>query len=209
VPAPAASDPAPTRTPRRTVDRDAAGKVLRSALRERDQRIGLGLPAANTVASVLRVAVTPHTPPVSRATFRAHIDAQGRVVGLQVLSFSAGTAAMWNRASQHARRLLASRTFAMRGDFAAGALVTVHVQSEVQWPSGKGRRKPVTKPKIEPPRWLFTPQDPPEGRSFRTPPWGPPPTGGLEAGVVGRFDASDIDAVPQRIVYTTVDAQPL
>ncbi|MBW2526924.1 MAG: hypothetical protein JRI23_22270 [Deltaproteobacteria bacterium] len=194
---------APTTIPRRRYDRDAAGKVLRSELRRRDAELGMLPPAATAAASALRVAVRSHTPAVSNGTFQARFDASGRIVSLQVLSFSAGNVQQWQRAARQARASLAGQTFAMRGDFARGALVTVHTRSVMQYPSGNGR-KPVKKRPEDPSAWPFTPKDPPAGRSFRTPPWGPPPDEALARG-----DVSDIGARKHRVVYASAEAQPL
>lgn len=196
--------PAPTAAPRRRYDRDAAGKVLRSELRKRDAQLGLVPPAASAAADALRVAVRHHTPAVSRATFQARFDASGQLAALEVLSFSAGTAQQWRRAAAEARARLRGRSFPMRGDFATGARVTIHLRSVMQYPSGSGRKPDKRKP-IEAPRWPFTPRSPPAGRSFRTPPWGPPP----EDGVVARGDVSDIGAQPRRVIYAHTESQPL
>lgn len=204
VMAPDRPPPAPTTIPRRSYDRDAAGKILRSELQQRDARLGILPPVAAATASALRVAVRAHTPAVSRGSFQARFSAGGRLVGLQVLSFDTGSIQQWQRAVDQARGELVSQIFAMAGHFTGGARVTVHTRSVMQYPSGSGR-KPVKKRPQGPPKWPFLPPEPPpEGRSFRTPPWGPPPEDALARG-----DASDIGARPHRVVYATVDAQPL
>jgi hypothetical protein len=196
--------PAPTTTPRRRYERDAAGRVLRAELRRRDAKLGILPAAASATASALRVAVRVHTPAISLGTFQARFGGSGQLLGLQVISFSAGTAQQWQRAVAQARAELATQKFTMRGDFASGALVTVNTRSVMQLPSGDGRKPVKPKAPLDPSRWPFLPESPPEGRSFRTPPWGPPPDEALARG-----DLSDIGARPRRVVYANASAQPL
>jgi hypothetical protein len=178
--------------------------VLRAELRRRDARLGMLPPAASATASALRVAVRSHTPAVSTGTFQARFDGGGQLIGLQVLSFSAGTIQQWQRAVRQARATLSGQTFVMLGHFASGALVTVNTRSVMQLPSGDGRKPIKPKAPLDRSIWPYLPKAPPEGRSFRTPPWGPPPE---EAS--GRGDLSDIGASPRRVVYASADAQPL
>ncbi|WP_437590660.1 hypothetical protein [Sorangium sp. So ce1000] len=134
----AAPKPAPTApTAPREVSMDKAGELLREAMRDRDKRLGLELPAAGTVASVVAEAVrAAETPATARAVFEVHLSGTGAVLGVRALSSTAGAAALWARVASEAAAQLAGRVLAMTAAFAKGAKVYVTVNSSVQMPSG-------------------------------------------------------------------------
>ncbi|WP_437984133.1 hypothetical protein [Sorangium sp. So ce117] len=132
-PAPAPTAPAAPRE----VSADRAGELLREAMRDRDKTLGLDLPAAGTVASVVADAVrSAETPSTARAVFEVHLSGAGAVLGVRALSSTAGAAALWARVAREAAAQLAGRVLAMTAAFTKGAKVYVTVSSSVQMPSG-------------------------------------------------------------------------
>ncbi|WP_437743987.1 hypothetical protein WMF39_02690 [Sorangium sp. So ce1504] len=132
-PAPAPTTPAAPRE----VSADRAGELLREAMRDRDKTLGLDLPAAGTVASVVADAVrSAETPATARAVFEVHLSGAGAVLGVRALSSTAGAATLWARVAREAAAQLAGRVLAMTAAFAKGAKVYVTVSSSVQMPSG-------------------------------------------------------------------------
>ncbi|WP_437999135.1 hypothetical protein WMF26_03485 [Sorangium sp. So ce185] len=130
--------PAPTAPPaQREVSMDRGGEVLREAMRDRDKTLGLDLPAAGTVASVVADAVrAAETPETARAVFEVQLSGAGAVLGVRALSSTAGAAALWARVAREAAAQLAGRVLAMTAAFAKGAKVYVTVSSSVKMPSG-------------------------------------------------------------------------
>ncbi|WP_437600486.1 hypothetical protein [Sorangium sp. So ce590] len=130
--------PAPTApTAPREVSMDRAGEVLRDVMRDRDKTLGLDLPAAGTVASVVADAVrAAETPATARAVFEVQLSGAGAVLGVRALSSTAGAAALWARVAREAAAQLAGRVLAMTAAFAKGAKVYVTVSSSVKMPSG-------------------------------------------------------------------------
>jgi hypothetical protein len=134
-PRPTAAPTAPP--PPREVDRDIAGNVLRKMQGEKDKALGLDLPAAGTVASAIGAAVRGEdTPNEGKATFEVRLGPNGQVLGVRVVSSSAGPAAAWERAARAAALRLAGRTLTMSSAFAAGATVYVNVSSAMLMPDG-------------------------------------------------------------------------
>lgn len=132
------SAPAPTAPPApKVVDRDIAGKLLRGELKSRDKDIGIDLPAAGTVASVLGAAVRSiETPNEGRASFAVRLSPTGKVLEVKLINTSAGNREVWERAAKAAAAQLASRSLAMTGEFSSGAMVYVNVSSVLTMPSG-------------------------------------------------------------------------
>jgi hypothetical protein len=129
---------APTVAPSaRPVDKDIAGIVVRQAMLENDRRLGIDLPGGGTVASAIGTAVRgTETPSVGRATFEVRLSADGRVLGVRVLSASGGGADAWDRAAKAAAAALAGRSLQMNSNYAKGALVYVDASSTMALPSG-------------------------------------------------------------------------
>ncbi|WP_044985478.1 hypothetical protein [Sorangium cellulosum] len=130
--------PAPTAPPaQREVPMARGGEVLREAMRDRDKTLGLDLPAAGTVASVVADAVrAAETPETARAVFEVQLSGAGAVLGVRALSSTAGAAGLWARVAREAAAQLAGRVLAMTAAFAKGAKVYVTVSSSVKMPSG-------------------------------------------------------------------------
>jgi hypothetical protein len=123
--------------PPRETSVDKAGELLREAMRAKDKELGLDLPAAGTVASVVAGAVrAADTPGAARATFEVHLSGAGQVIGVRALSSTAGAAELWARIARAAAAQLAGRALAMTTAFAKGAKVYVTVSSSVKMPSG-------------------------------------------------------------------------
>ena len=129
---------APTVAPSaRPVDKDIAGIVVRQAMLENDKRLGLDLPGAGTVASAVGTAVRgTETPNIGRATFEIRLSADGRILGVRVLSATGGASDAWDRAAKAAAAALASRTIQMSSNYAKGAMIYVDVSSTMALPSG-------------------------------------------------------------------------
>lgn len=135
----AAPRAAPTVAPgARPVDRNIAGQVLSGSLHKKDQEIGLDMPAGGVVASTIADAVRgSEVPKDVRATFEVKLGADGRVLGVRVVSSSAGDAGSWERIAKNAGAALAARSLTMSGDAAAkGATVTVKIESKIVYPAG-------------------------------------------------------------------------
>lgn len=139
-PAAATAAPAAPETPR-----DIAGRVLSGSMHRKDQDIGIDLPAGGVVASTIASAVrSSEAPPDARATFEVRLGADGKVLGVRVVSSSAGNAATWERVARNAGAALGSRALAMSGDAAAkGATVTVKIQSKLVYPAGSKEKYDV------------------------------------------------------------------
>ncbi|WP_433933131.1 hypothetical protein AB3662_02875 [Sorangium cellulosum] len=129
---------APTAPPaRRETSMDRAGEVLRETMRDRDKTLGLDLPAAGTIASVIAEAVrSSETPATARAVFEVQLSGAGLVLGVRALSSTAGATALWSLVAREAAARLAGRALAMTAAFAKGAKVYVTVISSVKMPSG-------------------------------------------------------------------------
>jgi hypothetical protein len=124
--------PSPRETPV-----DKAGEVLREAMRTKDQEMGLDLPAAGTVASVVANAVRDaNTPGTARATFEVRLSGTGQVVEVRAVSSTAGAADLWAQIARAAAGRLTGRALAMTAAFAKGAKVYVTVLSSINMPSG-------------------------------------------------------------------------
>jgi hypothetical protein len=135
----AAPRAAPTAAPgARPVDKNIAGQVLSGSLHKKDQEIGLDMPAGGVVASTIADAVRgSEVPKDVRATFEVKLGADGKVIGVRVVSSSAGDAGSWERIARNAGAALASRSLTMSGDAAArGATVTVKIESKIVYPAG-------------------------------------------------------------------------
>jgi hypothetical protein len=129
---------APTAPPApREISADRAGELIREAMREKDKSMGLDLPAAGTVASVLAEAVrSSDTPNDARATFEVQLSGSGEVLGIRATSSSSGAADLWAKVARAAAARLTGRALAMTAAFVKGAKVYVTVSSAQRMPSG-------------------------------------------------------------------------
>jgi len=130
--------PAPTTVgPPPAVDRKIAGKVIGDLMREKDRQLGLDLPGAGTIATVVSEVVRGSgTPDVARATLEVRIAPGGRVASVRVVRSSAGNAGDWSAVAGAVNGRLASRQFTLPEAYAAGAIVMVEVVSRLQMPDG-------------------------------------------------------------------------
>lgn len=135
--APARPSAAPTAPPApRDVDRGVATQVLEGTLRKRDRELGLDAPAGGVVATALGDAVrASEAPSEARATFEVRLGPGGEVLGVRVVSASAGDAGTWERVAQRAKAALGARRLDM-GPGGKAATVTVKIESSLRYPAG-------------------------------------------------------------------------
>ncbi|WP_437307093.1 hypothetical protein [Sorangium sp. So ce388] len=142
LPGPGTPQAAPTAAPLpRPVDPAIAGKVLNDTLRGKDRSVGISVPAAGVVASTLADTVRSSAAPLdARATFEVKLGADGQVLGVRLVSATAGDGPTWERIVGAAKGALAGTALQMGPD-KAPVTVTVKVESKVQYPSGS-KKKP-------------------------------------------------------------------
>ncbi|WP_437734431.1 hypothetical protein [Sorangium sp. So ce1335] len=142
LPGPEAPRAAPTAAPLpRPVDPAIAGKVLSGTLHNKDKSVGISVPAAGVVATTLADTVRASAAPLdARATFEVKLGADGQVLGVRLVSATAGDGPTWERIVGEAKGALAGSALRMGPD-RAPVTVTVKVQSKVQYPSGS-KKKP-------------------------------------------------------------------
>lgn len=129
---------APTEAPKAAkADRDAANRVIKDELRKKDKNLGLDLPAAGTIASLIKSAVqASEAPGDSRASFTVALGPGGKVTSVTVGAFSGGSAATWQAVANQVKAALASRKLNLTEDYKKGAIVAVNATSKMQMPSG-------------------------------------------------------------------------
>ncbi|MGK3997683.1 hypothetical protein [Sorangium sp. So ce1024] len=142
LPGPEAAPAAPTAAPLpRPVDPAIASKVLSGTLHNKDKSVGISVPAAGVVASTLADTVRASAAPLdARATFEVKLGADGQVLGVRLVSATAGDGPTWERIVSEAKGALAGSALQMGPD-RTPVTVTVKVQSKVQYPSGS-KKKP-------------------------------------------------------------------
>lgn len=137
--------PAPTQTPRRTVDRQRATKILRDGVRAQDRKLGLDFPGASAIASVIRSAVRASDAPFDcTGSFAVTVNAQGRVTQVGLNGYTGGSASTWQAVQKAVKAQLAGRAFPLKSTFAKGAMVSVTVRSQVKMPGGGTGRNGAT-----------------------------------------------------------------
>lgn len=137
--APPPPAPAPTHAPEaKATDSNIAGQVLGGALRKHDRELGLESSAGSVVASTLASVVrNSEAPPDARATFEIKLGPSGNVLGVRVVSSSAGNAGTWQGIAKRAAADLGSKSLGLGGTAAqGGATVTVKIESKVVYPAG-------------------------------------------------------------------------
>ena len=173
--------PAPTTVgPPPAVDRKIAGRLISDVMREKDRQLGLDLPGAGTIASVVSEVVRGSgTPDIARATLEVRIAPGGRVASVRVVRSSAGNAGDWSAVAGAVNGRLASRQFTLPESYAAGAIVMVEVISQLQMPDGSTGGTSINK-------------------------------GGASDALGGSvsFDAANIGARPKRHVRASASARP-
>ncbi len=124
-------------------DPKLAGRIISDVVREKDRGLGLDLPGAGTILSIVKEAVrSSNTPEFARATLEVRIAPGGRVSKVRVLRSSAGNAGDWNAVASDVTGRLSGRSFPLPEAYAAGAIVTVEVMSQLQMPDGTVAGKP-------------------------------------------------------------------
>lgn len=181
IPEAAKPKPAPTTiaAPPPT-DPKLAGRIISDVVREKDRGLGLDLPGAGTILSIVKEAVrSSNTPEFARATLEVRIAPGGAVSSVKVLRSSAGVMGDWNAVASDVRGRLSGRSFTLPEAYAAGAIVTVEVVSQLQMPDGTQAGRPSI-------------------------------GGGAGNSIGGSmtFDASNIGARPKRHVGGSVSARP-
>jgi hypothetical protein len=161
-------------------DPKLAGRIISDVVREKDRGLGLDLPGAGTILSITKEAVrSSNTPEFARATFEVRIAPGGAVSNVKVLRSSAGVLGDWNAVAADVRGRLAGRSFTLPEAYAAGAIVTVEIVSQLQMPDGSTSGRPSV------------------GAGA-----------GNNVGGSVTFDASNIGARPKRHVGGSVSARP-
>jgi hypothetical protein len=137
--------PAPTKTSKRTFDKDAANKSIDRAIRQKDSQLGLDFPAAASIAAVLRDAVRASDAPFEcKGSFSVAVSEAGKVTAVRLGGYSGGDSGTWNAISKSALATLSSRVFEMKSSFAKGAMVGVTIKSEQKMPGGGVGRQGAT-----------------------------------------------------------------
>lgn len=135
--APMAAAPAPTAGEKRVLDPGIASKVIGEALKEKDKKLGLDLPAAGTIASIVADVVrSSSTPNDSRGTIEVRLGPKGQVLGVRVVSSTGGAADVWAGVASSISSRLSGKGLMMTEQYAKGATVYVEVSSKMGLPSG-------------------------------------------------------------------------
>lgn len=129
---------APTEAPKeKLADRDAANTTIKDVLRKKDKKLGLDLPAAGTVASIIKAQVQGSDAPGNvSASFIVKLGPGGSVTSVTVGAINGGNASMWNAIAASAKGAIAARKLNLTEDYKKGAIITVNVQSKMAMPSG-------------------------------------------------------------------------
>jgi hypothetical protein len=129
---------APTEAPKeKLASRDAANDTIKDVLRKKDKKLGLDLPAAGTVASIIKAQVQGSDAPGNvSATFIVKLGPGGSVTSVSVGAINGGNASMWNAIASSAKGAIAARKLNLTEDYKKGAVITVNVQSKMAMPSG-------------------------------------------------------------------------
>lgn len=133
---------APTRIPKRKIDKKAAERALEAGMRKNDEKLGLDFPSASSIASVVRMTVRGSEAPYTcSAGFSIALGPQGTTKSVSLLHHQGGRRALWQGIKGQILAALSARQFPMRSGFAKGAIVTVNVNSTTRKPAGGASRK--------------------------------------------------------------------
>jgi hypothetical protein len=137
--------PAPTEAPKqKKVSREAANDVLGAAIKEKDKKLGLQLPAAGTVSSAARDIVwSSDLPETTAGTIVVQLGPDGSVISVTVASAGPGSSAQWQAVAANLKASLAGRGLKLTDEYKKGAIITVSVLSKMQNPSGTDPDNPV------------------------------------------------------------------
>jgi hypothetical protein len=129
---------APTEAPKeKLASRDSANETIKDVLRKKDKKLGLDLPAAGTVASIIKAQVQGSDAPGNvSASFIVKLGPTGSVTSVTVGAINGGNASMWNAIAASSKAAIAARKLNLTEDFKKGAIITVNVQSKMSMPSG-------------------------------------------------------------------------
>lgn len=143
--APIDGSAAPTQTPRRTYDKDAATRVVQDGIRAKESKLGLDFPGRGPIRSAFVSAVySGGVPYLSSANFALSVSPGGKVTAVSLLGFSGGSASDWRRVKQSAHAQLKSTKLVMKSAFSKGANVSVSVKSSKKTPGGGTKREGAT-----------------------------------------------------------------
>lgn len=162
-------------------DPKLAGRVIADLVREKDRQLGLDLPGAGTIASVVQQVVLGSTTPAeARATLEVRLAPGGKVSSVRIVRSSAGNMGDWAAVASAVSGRLSGNQFTMPTAYAAGAIVMVEVVSRMQMPDGSTGGGPAIQ-------------------------------GGGSDSVGGsvNFDAANIGARPKRHVKAFASARPV
>ena len=144
--------PAPTSALAPMVDRRVADRILDDGLAGRKRELALDLPGAGAVSSALVSAVRGSTAPVvARARFVVRLGADGAVASARAVRWTDGDASAWQQAASAAAASLSGTRLHMPEAYAAGATLTIDVESLQTYEDGTivsqaGHRKKDDKP---------------------------------------------------------------
>lgn len=134
VEGPARAPAAPTVAPApRPVDKDIAGKVLRTELAAKDKEIGLDLPLAGTMASAARAVVaSSELPAGTKGSIQCTVSPSGRVSNCRLLASNNASGA-WDGVVRAAASVAGA---ALPAQYASGAVVTIDLSVANTPPAG-------------------------------------------------------------------------
>jgi hypothetical protein len=124
------------------VSPNIAAEVINREIQAKDRTLGLDLPAASTIASIVGGAVRASDLPYDcQGTVQVALGADGKVRSVNVGGYAGGGPAEWRQVASGVEGALKGRTFPMKSGFAKGAVVTVRARSVLRMPSGDGGRE--------------------------------------------------------------------
>ncbi len=130
--------PAETKLPKgKRVDSKSVNNSLAAEIRKNDKKLGLGLPAAGTVASIFKAAVEgSDAPGNATASYTVALGPGGKVKSIKFNSASAGNQSTWEGIARTVKGALASQKLNLSGDWSRGAVIAIAVTSKIKMPSG-------------------------------------------------------------------------
>lgn len=135
--------PAPTEPPaRRKVDGAAAAEAIAAGIRAHDRTLGMGNPEQTRIGHAVQIAGRETGVP-SRTRFRVtlNLDKAGALLGVKLVSASAGSEAVWSQFLATVRADLSSSPIPLGPDAKiAGAVVVVDAMLIHAFPTGTDQR---------------------------------------------------------------------
>ncbi|MEZ4443504.1 MAG: hypothetical protein R3B72_30815 [Polyangiaceae bacterium] len=143
--APIDDTPAPTRAPKRRIDKEVATTVIQDGVRNQEKKLGLDFPGRGPIRNAFVSAVySSDAPYISSANFAVSVSGSGKITAVSLLGFSGGSASTWKAVEQSAKAQLASAKLPMKSAFKKGANVSVSVKSTKNTPGGGVSREGAT-----------------------------------------------------------------